>query len=209
VEPTDGRLPSTQKDATNNEAWGASSTLMLEICEGTMRGSPDAFNEIMDNIYKRFSEPREKWRCIYKALTLLEYLVKNGSERCVDNARDHIYAIKVLKEFQFVDDKAKDQGLNVRNRAREIVDLLGDTERIKFERKKARENRNKYTGVGSDSMRSGGGGGGGGTRYGGFGSDSYRSGGGASGFRDDEDQNSGNGSSRRSPSPTQPEPPKP
>ncbi|KAJ3327530.1 Epsin-3, clathrin recruitment and traffic between the Golgi and endosome, partial [Gonapodya sp. JEL0774] len=239
----------------DTKAWGASSTLMLEIAEGTNRGGSEAFNEIMDNIYKRFSEPRDKWRCIYKvrfqehaaltpfqadksaiivqnhptqALTLLEYLVKNGSERVVDNARDHIYAIKVLKEFQFVDDKAKDQGLNgdaslpcvlelctdscltpsVRNRAKEIVDLLGDTERIKFERRKARENRNKYTAIGSDSARSGGGGGGG--RYGGFGSDSYRSGGdsyssgGGAGFRDEDRGDSG----WRSASPTQSEPSK-
>lgn len=69
----------------------------------------------------------------------------------------------------------------VRNRAKEIVELLNDTDKIRSERKKARQNRNKYQGVGSDSiggmgMMSGGGIGGGSSRYGGFGSDGLSSG---------------------------------
>ncbi len=49
---------------------------------------------------------------IAKALQLLEYLIKNGSERVVDNARDHIYELKALKSFFYVDEKGKDQGIN-------------------------------------------------------------------------------------------------
>ena len=56
-------------------------------------------------------EARE-WRQIYKALTLLEYLVKNGSERVVDDARAHISTIKMLRSFHYIDDKGKDQGIN-------------------------------------------------------------------------------------------------
>ena len=43
---------------------------------------------------------------------LLEFLVKNGSERVVDDARSHIGAIKMLRNFHFIDEKAKDQGIN-------------------------------------------------------------------------------------------------
>lgn len=53
----------------------------------------------------------------------------------------------------------------VRNRAKEIVELLADTERIRTERQLAKKNRNKYVGVGSESMSLG-------SRYMGFGSDS-------------------------------------
>jgi epsin len=38
----------------------------------------------------------------------------------------------------------------VRNRAKELVELLNNTDAIKEERKKAKKNRSKYTGVGSD-----------------------------------------------------------
>lgn len=57
----------------------------------------------------------------------------------------------------------------VRNRAKELVELLNDTDKIRAERKKARQNRNKYQGVGSESLYSSGGMG---SRYGGFGSGS-------------------------------------
>lgn len=67
----------------------------------------------------------------------------------------------------------------VRNRAKEIVELLSDVEKIRSERRKAKANKSKYTGVGSDGGFSGGGGGGG--RYGGFGSESGDYGGGRSG----------------------------
>lgn len=57
----------------------------------------------------------------------------------------------------------------MRNRAKEIVELLADVERIRAERRKAKANRSKYIGTGNDggmSFSSGG------SRYGGFGSDS-------------------------------------
>jgi epsin len=71
------------------------------------------FNEIMPTIYKRFTEKEAReWRQIYKALQLLEYLIKHGSERVIDDARSHISMIKILRNFHYVDDKGKDQGIN-------------------------------------------------------------------------------------------------
>lgn len=106
----------------------------------------------------------------------------------VDDARSHIATLKILRNFHYIDDKGKDEGLNgtttcfasltplirislVRNRSRELVELLSDVEKIRTERRKAKANRSKYVGVGNDgfgmSFESGGG-----ARYGGFGSDS-------------------------------------
>lgn len=47
-----------------------------------------------------------------QALTLLEFLVKNGSERVVDDARAHVSTIKMLRSFHYIDEKGKDQGIN-------------------------------------------------------------------------------------------------
>ena len=67
----------------------------------------------MPSIYARFMEKEARqWRQIYKALQLLEYLVKNGSERVVDDARSHIATIKMLRNFYYIDEKGKDQGIN-------------------------------------------------------------------------------------------------
>jgi len=121
-------------------------------------------------IYKRFTEKSaEEWRQIYKALQLLEFLVKHGSERVIDDVRSHLSLIKMLRQFHYIDQNGKDQGLNVRNRSKELTDLMGDVDRIRTERKKARASRGKYGGV------EGGAGLGGSTssagRYGGFGSE--------------------------------------
>ncbi|KAK4935620.1 hypothetical protein LTR28_010323, partial [Elasticomyces elasticus] len=129
----------------------------------------------MPMIYKRFTEKSaEEWRQIYKALQLMEFLIKNGSERVIDDARSHLSLLKMLRQFHFIDQNGKDQGLNVRNRSKELADLLSDVDRIRAERKKARTTRNKYGGVeggvgigGSMSSSS---------RYGGFGGEDAGSG---------------------------------
>ncbi|KAI7962193.1 hypothetical protein MJO28_000287 [Puccinia striiformis f. sp. tritici] len=177
------------RDATNDDPWGASSTTMQEIAQGTFNFQQ--FNEIMPTIYKRFTEKEAaEWRQIYKALQLLEYLIKHGSERVIDDARSHISMIKILRNFHYVDDKGKDQGINVRNRAKEIAELLSDLDRVRQERRKAKAAKNKYIGVGSEgpSFTSSGG-----SKYGGFGSDSLGGGGGGGGG---DDWNGGGSSSR-------------
>ncbi|KAG6003464.1 hypothetical protein E4U21_002023 [Claviceps maximensis] len=169
-------MESKVREATNNEPWGASSTLMQEIANGTF--SYQTLNEIMPMIYRRFTEKSaEEWRQIYKALQLLEFLIKHGSERVIDDARGHIALLKMLRQFHFIDQNGKDQGINVRNRAKELAELLGDVERIRSERKKARASKNKYTGVEGGMTFGGGFSGGSGGRFGGFGSESANYGG--------------------------------
>jgi hypothetical protein len=41
-------------------------------------------------------------------------LVKNGSERVVTSAREHIYDLRGLENYSFVDEFGKDQGINIR-----------------------------------------------------------------------------------------------
>lgn len=168
------------REATNNEPWGASSTLMQEIANGTF--NYQTLNEIMPMIYRRFTEKAaEEWRQIYKALQLLEFLIKHGSERVIDDARGHISLLKMLRQFHFIDQNGKDQGINVRNRAKELAELLSDVDRIRSERKKARSTKNKYTGVEGGATFGGGFSSGSSSRYGGFGSESADYGGGSSG----------------------------
>ncbi|TDL19715.1 ENTH-domain-containing protein [Rickenella mellea] len=181
------------REATNDDPWGASSTLMQEIAQGTFNFQH--FNEIMPAIYSRFMDKEARqWREIYKALQLLEYIIKHGSERVVDDARSHLSTIKMLRNFHYIDEKGKDQGINVRNRAKELSELLVDVEKIRGERRKAKSNRNKYVGTGNDGMSFSSGGG----RYGGFGNEGYGgggsySGGGGGGGYDNGGSSSGGG----------------
>lgn len=74
----------------------------------------------------------------------------------------------MLRQFHFIDQNGKDQGVNVRNRSKELTELLGDVDRIRAERRKARANRNRFGGVEGGLS---GGFSSGGSKYGGFGSE--------------------------------------
>ncbi len=49
------------------------------------------------------------------------------------------------------------QGINVRNRAKELCTLLGNPDRIREERVKAKANKEKYKGLGRDAAGAAGG----------------------------------------------------
>ena len=96
-----------------------------------------------------------------QTLTLIEFLVKNGSERTVDAAKDHIYKIRNLESFSFYEGNI-DKGSGVREKSKQLIELLQSNEMIREERDKARSLRNKFVGIsnngGGGSYSSGGGG---------------------------------------------------
>lgn len=136
------------REATNNEPWGAPSTLMAQIAAGTYNYRER--EEIIGFIFRRFTEKAaNEWRQIYKSLQLLDYLIKNGAERLIDDVRANLTLIQMLKSFHYIDSKGRDQGINVRNRAKNLIAFLNDDSMIRSERKKARANAKKFGGVSS------------------------------------------------------------
>lgn len=73
--------------------------------------------------------------------------------------------MQTLRDFQYVDRDGRDQGANVREKARQLVCLLRDEERLRQERSQALKTKERMAGGGSGG---GGGGGGGGGVYGGI-----------------------------------------
>uniref|UniRef100_A0A8C5KG16 ENTH domain-containing protein n=1 Tax=Jaculus jaculus TaxID=51337 RepID=A0A8C5KG16_JACJA len=67
------------REATSNDPWGPSSSLMTEIADLTY--NVVAFSEIMSTVWKWLIDHGKNWRHVYKALTLLDYLIKTGSEQ--------------------------------------------------------------------------------------------------------------------------------
>lgn len=51
-----------------------------------------------------------------QSLLLLNYMVRNGSERVVTSSREHIYDLRSLENYTFTDESGKDQGINVRHK---------------------------------------------------------------------------------------------
>lgn len=137
------------REATNDDAWGPHGGLMQEITQYTF--TYEHFPEVMGMLWKRMlHENKSNWRRIYKSLLLLTYLVRNGSERVVTSAREHLYDLRQLESYTFTDEYGRDQGINVRQKVRDLLDFIQDDERLREERKKAKKNKDKYIGMSAE-----------------------------------------------------------
>jgi epsin len=77
---------------------------------------------------------------------VLDYCLHAGSENVVLYFRDSLYQIKTLKEFQYIDEDGKDQGANVRQKAKDVTNLLQDPSRLREERKSRAHMRDRMNG---------------------------------------------------------------
>ncbi|XP_077474641.1 epsin-2 isoform X2 [Stigmatopora argus] len=141
------------REATSNDPWGPSSSLMSEIADLTY--NVVAFSEIMSMIWRRLNDHGKNWRHVYKALTLLDYLIKTGSERVALQCKENIFAIQTLKDFQYIDRDGKDQGINVREKSKQLVVLLKDEDRLKGERSQALKTKERMAQVSTGSSQMG------------------------------------------------------
>jgi len=169
-------------EVLSHKNWGSSSTLLNEIARDTYEY--DRFPIITGIMWDSMQNQRPSaWRVVFKGLMLLEHLIKNGNERCVDDARNHSHVLRSLNQFNYYEGTV-DRGLGVREKAKQLIELLGDDERIREERQKAKTLREKF---GSSAAGVGGGGGGGGmgssSKYAGYGNSDqgWKSGGGGGG----------------------------
>uniref|UniRef100_W5K0W7 Clathrin interactor 1a n=1 Tax=Astyanax mexicanus TaxID=7994 RepID=W5K0W7_ASTMX len=144
-------MESKVREATNDDPWGPSGQLMGEIAKATFMY--EQFPEVMNMLwYRMLKDNKKNWRRVYKSLLLLAYLIRNGSERVVTSAREHLYDLRSIESYHCIDENGKDQGVNVRQKVKEMVEFVQDDDRLREERKKAKKNRDKYIGVSSDSM---------------------------------------------------------
>ncbi|XP_060915537.1 epsin-1-like isoform X2 [Labrus mixtus] len=137
------------REATSNDPWGPSSSQMADLSDLTY--NVVACNEIMTMLWKRLKDDKN-WRHIHKSLTLLEYLLKTGDDRVLLKMKDNIYIVKALTEYRFVEKDGKDQGTNVREKAKVVLVLMEDDDKLKEERDfavKTREKTSKGSGASS------------------------------------------------------------
>jgi epsin len=66
----------------------------------------------MDMIDKRLNDKGKNWRHVLKALKVTDYCLHEGSELVVTWAKQNIFIIKTLREFQYIDEDGRDVGQN-------------------------------------------------------------------------------------------------
>jgi len=124
------------REATSNDPWGPSSAQMNDIAQMTFNMGD--FVEIMEMLDKRLHDKGKNWRHVFKSLTVLDYCLRQGSENVVIYFRDNIDVVETLKEFQYIDENGRDQGYSVRQKAKDITNLLQDESRLRQERRMIR-----------------------------------------------------------------------
>ncbi|KAH7319718.1 ENTH domain-containing protein [Stachybotrys elegans] len=134
------------REATSNDPWGPTGTQMSEIAQMTFNTSTE-FYDIMDMIDKRLNDKGKNWRHVLKALKVLDYCLHEGSELVVTWARQSIYIIKTLREFQYIDEDGRDVGQNIRVAAKELTALILDEERLRAERSDRKSWKSRVTGL--------------------------------------------------------------
>ncbi len=137
------------RECTTNEGWPAPPETLRNVAQHTFHFNEN--KEIFQAVWARMaSQPSKHWRIIYKCLTLLEYLVLNGSIDAVDQVKANLYQVNTLSDFQFHDDKGEDLGLNVRAKAEKLISLVG-SDQLAVQRDEVLGRRKRFVGIGAGS----------------------------------------------------------
>ncbi|CBJ27650.1 conserved unknown protein [Ectocarpus siliculosus] len=86
-------------EALSNKNWGASSTLLNDIARDTY--DFEKYGIVLPLIWTSLQSPSREWRKVFKALCLLEHLIKNGAERVIEDARDNLHRVRMLSDFNY------------------------------------------------------------------------------------------------------------
>ncbi|XP_022374556.1 ENTH domain-containing protein 1 [Enhydra lutris kenyoni] len=129
------------REATSNDPWGPSSSLMLDISDLTF--NTISLSEIMSMLWQRLNDHGKNWRHVYKSLTLMDYLIKNGSKKVIQHCREGFCNLQTLKDFQHIDEAGKDQGYYIREKSKQVITLLMDEQLLHREREVACRTRRR------------------------------------------------------------------
>ncbi|KAG6915759.1 hypothetical protein DXG01_009996 [Tephrocybe rancida] len=109
-------------DVTSNDALGPTITLMYEIAQMTYNS--DMLVEVVSILDSRLKdEPRNHWS-VSKSLTVIEYILRYGSQTFAHYYHDNIDTLKALMTFRYIDSYGDDEGAFVRKKATEIVEHI-------------------------------------------------------------------------------------
>ncbi|CAI2361810.1 unnamed protein product [Moneuplotes crassus] len=130
------------EEATNSESWNVPNTTLEEISEHTEDWSN--YNLVMKHLWETIKKDLKYHVNIFKGLHLMEFLIKNGNTRIVQDLKDDILRIRSLQEVTYHQD-GMDKCSRIREKAKSIVDLISDPERLDEERKISKKNKGKFS----------------------------------------------------------------
>ena len=94
-------------------------------------------------------KPKE-WKRIAKAVHVMDYLVKNGAPRVIQDIKDDLYKIRQFKDFAYKEKGSPiEQGMELRDKANGLCELVNEPGKLQYEREFAKQTREKFMGISS------------------------------------------------------------
>ncbi|KAK6142151.1 hypothetical protein DH2020_006962 [Rehmannia glutinosa] len=140
------------EEATNESPGGPDARTLKMISKAAFE--VDDYWRIVEILHKRLVRfDRRNWRGSYKALIVVEHLLTHGPERVAEEFQTDRDVIREMENFQHIDEKGFNWGLNVRKKCERILKLLEKGPLLKEEREKARKISREIKGFGSFCLR--------------------------------------------------------
>jgi ENTH domain len=146
-------LEKTLIESLSNENWGVANSTLTSLAESTYSHVDGPV--IVEYLLEAINEQPSKWRRILKALNLLEYILKVGSERVGSDLQFRIGGrVRELSGSSFAwIEEGKNRGLAVNEKAKNVEKLWTDKDELAKARNeskdKGKEINNKFGGLGS------------------------------------------------------------
>lgn len=104
-------------EATNNDNWNISNSKLQVLADHTYDWND--YNVIMKHLWSKLSLKPKEWRKIFKALHAIDFLLKNGAPRVIQDIRDDLFKIRSLQDMDYVQE-GKDKCTGIREKAKQI-----------------------------------------------------------------------------------------
>jgi hypothetical protein len=86
---------------------------------------------VFDTLKERIESPPSQWRKVYKALLVLEFLASRGSDAALGATQRMLGHVQRCGRFEYIEPAtARDEGLNIRHKAKALEALLLDVPRL-------------------------------------------------------------------------------
>lgn len=87
------------KESTSNEPWNVSNTKLQVLADHTYNW--DDYQVIMKHLWDKLNCKPKEWKRIAKAIHVMDYLVKNGAPRCIQDIKDDLFKIRPFLDFKW------------------------------------------------------------------------------------------------------------
>ena len=102
----------------------------------------------MKHLWEKLTLKPKEWKRTCKAMHVMDYLVKNGAPRVIQDIKDDLYKIRAFSDFKFMEGSVE-QGAELRDKVKGLVELVNDANKLQYEREFAKQTREKFMGISS------------------------------------------------------------